>query len=176
MIPKSKPQQTRKQTETLLKGVDSPVALVGIRGYYSDTFSPSGNNIDVYDDAIFLISKYGYYPFNANTDPSILRPKVARLKPGVWQYKLGTHNLSKPKNRQYPALVQAAPVTVFRYKEGDDSGWFGINIHKGSNNTTSSFGCQTIPPSQWGGFYELVKMEMNRAGVKTIPYVLVDKL
>lgn len=175
MIPKFKPQQTRKQTEALLKGVNSPVTLVGVRGYYSDTFLPSGNNINVYDDAIFLISEYGYYPFNANTDPSILRPKVARLKPGIWQYKLGTHNISKPKNRQYPALVQAAPVTVSRYKGDDDSGWFGLNIHKGSNTTTSSLGCQTIPPSQWNGFYELVKMEMNRAGVKTIPYVLVDK-
>lgn len=175
MIPKFKPQQTRKQTEALLRDVDSPVTLVGVRGYYSDTFLPSGNNINVYDDAIFLISEYGYYPFNANTDPSILKPKVARLKPGIWQYKLGTHNISKPKSRQYPALVQAAPVTVSRYQGGDDSGWFGLNIHKGSNTTTSSLGCQTIPPSQWSGFYELVKMEMNRAGVKTIPYVLVDK-
>jgi lysozyme len=175
MIPKFKPQQTRKETEAMLKGMDSPVTLVGVRGYYSDTFAPHGNNINVYDDAIFLISKYGYYPFNANTDPSILKPHVARLKPGVWQYKLGIHNVSKAKSRQYPALVQAAPVTVSRYKEGDDSGWFGINIHKGSNSTTSSLGCQTIPPQQWNSFYELIKMEMNRAGVKQIPYVLIDK-
>lgn len=175
MIPKLKPQQTRKQTESMLGNIDAPVALLGVRGYYSETFAPSGNNINVYDDAMFVISKYGYYPFNANTDPSILKPHVARLKQGKWLYKLGTHNLSKPKSRQYPALVQAAPVTVSRVNEGDDTGWFGINIHRGSNTTTSSLGCQTIPPSQWDSFYNLVKMEMNRANVKVIPYVLVDK-
>jgi lysozyme len=147
---------------------------VGVRGYYSDTFAPSGNNINVYDDAMFLISANGYYSFNANTDPSIYKPHVARLKAGVWQYKLGIHNLSKAKNRQYPALVQAAPVTVVRAKEGEDTGFFGINIHKGGVNTTSSLGCQTIPPSQWNGFYGLVKLEMARANIKQIPYVLVE--
>lgn len=175
MIPKFRPQQSRKDTEALLRDVKSPVTLVGVRGYYSETFAPSGNNINVYDDAMFLISANGYYSFNANTDPSIYKPHVARLKAGVWQYKLGIHNLSKAKSRQYPALVQAAPVTVSRVKEGEDTGFFGINIHKGSNSTTSSLGCQTIPPTQWSGFYELVKSEMARANIKRIPYVLVDK-
>ena len=174
-LPKFKPQQPRNVTESLLKDLDSPVTLVGVRGYYSETFAPSGNNINVYDDAMFLISKNGYYPFNANTDPSIHRPRVAHLKAGVWQYKLGIHNISKDKSRQYPALVQAAPVTVFREGYEDETGWFGINIHKGSNTTTSSLGCQTIPPSQWNSFYELVKMEMKRSGIKQIPYVLIDK-
>ena len=171
----TKPKQSKQETQSLLPGLDSQVALLAVRGYYSKTFEPEGNNIGVYDDAIFLVSEYGHYPFNANTDPSTLKPRVARLKAGVWQYKIGTHNLSKAQHRQYPALVQAAPVTVSRVGAGDDTGWFGINIHKGSKNSTSSEGCQTIPPSQWGSFYEMVKMEMKRAGVKTIPYVLVDK-
>jgi lysozyme len=175
LLPKLKPQQPRNVTESLLKDLESPVTLVGIRGYYSETFAPGGNNINVYDDAMFLISKYGYYPFNANTDPSIRRPRVARLKAGVWQYKLGIHNLNKAKSRQYPALVQAAPVTISRQGSDEETGWFGINIHKGSNTTTSSLGCQTIPPPQWSGFFELVRMEMKRAGVKQIPYVLIDK-
>lgn len=171
----TKPKQSKDESKLLLSGVESPVALLAIRGYYSKTFAPEGNNIGVYDDAIFLVSENGYYPFNANTDPSTLKPRVARLKAGTWWYRLGIHNISKAKHRQYPALVQAAPVTVSRYKTGDDTGWFGINIHKGSRNSTSSDGCQTIPPDQWNSFYELVKMEMNRAGVKKIPYVLVDK-
>lgn len=171
----TKPKQSREDTKAMLSEVGSPVALLAVRGYYSKTFAPDGNNIGVYDDAIFLFSDYGYYPFNANTDPSVLRPRAARLKAGTWWYKLGTHNITKAKHRQYPALVQAAPVTVSRYGAGDDTGFFGINIHKGSNNSTSSAGCQTIPPSQWNSFYELVKMEMKRADIKRIPYVLVDK-
>ena len=176
ITPASRPKQSKAETFEMIKNVDAPVIILGIRGYYRKFGKdPLRNDIDIYDDALFVWSQNGYMTFNANTDPSILKPHVARLKPGIWQYKLGIHNLSKAKSRQYPALVQAAPVTVSRHKGNDDSGWFGLNIHRGSNTTTSSLGCQTIPPAQWSSFYELVKMEMNRAGAKTIPYVLVDK-
>lgn len=158
----------------LLAGVEAPVALVGVRGYYSETFAPKGNNIDVYDDALFLISDHGYFSFNANVDPSIRRSGIAKLKPGVWQYRIGTHNISKPKSRQYEALVQAAPVTVIREGQGEDTGWFGINIHRGGRNTTSSLGCVTLPAPQFDGFLSLVKTEMARAKVSRIPFVLTE--
>jgi lysozyme len=175
MLPKSKPKQTREETEALIRDIDAPVILLGVRGYYSKTFGDPGNDLNVYDDAIFLWSVNGHFSFNANTDPSILRPRVAKLKQGLWHYRLGTHNISKPKSQQYPALIQAAPVTVVRHNSGEDTGWFGINIHRGGRTTTSSLGCQTIPPNQWLGFYELVRTEMNRAKVSRIPYLLIDK-
>lgn len=176
MIPKSRPRQSKDAVHELIKGVDSPVILLGVRGYYKKMGADSErNDINVYDDSLFVWSENGYMGFNANTDPSITRDKVARLKPGVWQYRLGTHNISKPKKFQYPALVQAAPVTVERYKAGDDTGWFGINIHRGGRNTTSSLGCVTLPPDgNWDAFYSLVKTEMSRAKISRVPFVLVD--
>ena len=50
-----------------------------------------------------------------------------------------------------------------------------INIHRGGYNTTSSLGCQTIHPSQWEAFIALAYLEMDRAGQKTIPYLLVEE-
>jgi hypothetical protein len=174
MTPKFRPQQSRKATESLLAGVKAPVTLVGVRGYYSNTFAPQGNNYNVYDDALFLISDHGYFSFNANVDPSVRRPGIAKLKPGVWQYRVGTHNISKSKSKQYQALVQAAPVTVIREGQGEDTGWFGINIHRGGRNTTGSLGCVTLPGSQFDGFLALVKGEMSRAKVSRIPFVLTE--
>lgn len=175
MTPPARPRQTEEETRRLLGTVTSPAAILGMRGYYSNTFAPAGNNVGVYDDALFVVSPNTHTSFNANVDPSRLKTGVARLKSGVWYYRLGTHNISKEKSRQYPALVQAAPVTVFRHEKGDDTGWFGINIHRGGNSTTSSLGCVTLPPSQWDAFYALVKVEMGRANLTNIPFVLIGQ-
>jgi lysozyme len=137
--------------------------------------APARNDRGIYDDAIFLVSPSAFVAFNANTDPSIRRRGVAVLRPGVWRYRVGIHGLSRPVRERYEALVQAAPVTVRRDDVGDDTGWFGINIHRGATNTTSSIGCQTIPPAQWPEFMRLVKREMRKYGVPEIPYVLEEE-
>jgi hypothetical protein len=172
----TRPKQSKKEVEKLVEHLDVPVALLAVRGYYKKMGRDKrSNDIGIYDDGMFVWSENGYMAFNANTDPSIRRPGIATLKPGVWQYRLGTHNITKARRRQYPALVQAAPVTVMRQGRGEDTGWFGINIHKGSRNTTSSLGCITLPPDvRWNSFYNLVKSEMSRAKVSRVPLVLVD--
>lgn len=177
MIPASRPKQSKAETFELIKNVDAPVIILGVRGYYKKFGKdPLRNEIDIYDDALFVWSANGYMTFNGNTDPSVSRPRVAKLKPGIWQYRLGTHNITKSKDRQYPALVQAAPVTVIRQGAGEDTGWFGLNLHKGSRTSTSSLGCITVPPLQWNSFYETVKSEMARAKVSRVPFVLVENV
>jgi lysozyme len=177
MIPASRPRQSKADTFELIKDVDAPVIILGVRGYYKKFGKdPQRNEINIYDDALFVWSQNGYMTFNANTDPSISRPRVAKLKTGVWQYRLGTHNISKPKGSQYPALVQAAPVTVVRQNAGEDTGWFGINIHRGGRTTTSSLGCVTLPVTQWASFFETVKSEMARAKVSRVPFVLSENI
>ena len=191
MVPSSRPQQKREATEKILKrgGVDFskyPVMLLGVRGYYLDSMGVKGkNDRGMYDDAIVLVAPEAYVTFNANTDPSVFRKRIASLKPGLWMYKIGTHGLSKPKHPSgtmnytsskygYTALVQAAKVTVYRDNFGDDTGFFGINIHRGGNTTTSSEGCQTIHPNQWEGFISLLRSQLSKFGQKTVPYLLIE--
>ena len=175
--PPARPRIERATVQQLLTlhKVDSPVAIVGIRGYYRNTMGKPGvNDRGLYDDALILVSPTAFVTFNGNTDPTVYRKAIAVLKCGVWTYRLGIHGLSKPKAQQYRALVQAAPVTVERDEMLPETGWFGINIHRGSRATTSSLGCQTIPPDQWPSFIALVEGEMKRHGVKELKYILTD--
>lgn len=173
-IVETRPRRKREEVaKQLLKaGVQDQVALVGCRGYYRK--SADDNERGVYDDAIFIITPESFVAFNANVDPSVFRPRIATLQKGLWRYKVGIHGLSRPASQQYTALVQAAEVTVSRDQAEPETGWFGINIHRGSNSGTSSLGCQTIPPAQWPAFISMVQSELKRYGQKTIPYLLVD--
>lgn len=160
----------RSHVEALLAtcGVTVP-AIVGIRG-------PDGNNLTgVFDDRLCIITVTDFKVFTGNTDPSKMHPNVAVLRPGVWHYKQGIHGLSRPVDLQYHAFVQAAPVTVDRANgKQDDSGYFGINIHRGGRYTTSSEGCQTVHATEWPEFKAMGYAAMDAAGVDTIPYVLVE--
>lgn len=149
-----------------------PPFLLGLRGFVY----PGQNHRGIYDDAIVIVDPITFETFNANTDPSKFGRGLATLKaPQVAWYKIGTHNITKEKNRQYQALVQAQEVTVIRDGiKGEDRGWFGINIHRGGNNTPGSEGCQTIPPTQWVPFMMAVTETFRMRGIGTIPYLLVE--
>lgn len=189
MKPKSVPQIKKERAVKIGSdlGIDiNKPFILGMRGYYLDSMGVKGkNDRGIYDDAIILVAPDVYITFNANTDPSRVRKGkgtgsgkgMAVLDIGVWSYKIGIHGLSKPVKSRHEALVQAAPVTVIRDGNPDykDSGHFGINIHRGGVNTTSSEGCQTIPPDQWDRFLFAVKAAMNRFKIKEIPYVLVEE-
>jgi lysozyme len=137
------------------------------------------NDIGIYDDAIFLVTPEVYATFNANTDPSALRPGIATLAPGTYRYKKGLHGISRGSG--YPALRPATPgerLPVRRWNQKTKDYYYdegvAINIHKGSYNSTSSAGCQTIYPSQYDAFIALVYSEMKRNNQPTIPYTLVE--
>lgn len=170
-----------------------PFVVVGIRGYYLDTMGrPGVNDIGIYDDAIFIDSPEGFATFNGNTDPSRRREGtgtgsakgMAHLKPGVClAHKLDYHGGS---SGSYRAICQRlGKVTVIRdgingndYEHtGSD---FGINIHRGSYNGTSSLGCQTIHPDQWQSFISMALDHMKRLhGTKwestVIPFILIEE-
>lgn len=191
--PPSVPQQSREASEAILvsKGVDiTKPCLMAIRGYYSNTFAPKGNNRSVFDDACFLVSPTAYVTWNYNCDPNGLRPGhgygsskgMATLKPGVWTYEPGIH-------RGYKAFVQGGRVTVLRDADEyvpikdivvydgldyyEDTGLFGINLHCASNTSTSSLGCNTWPPSQFYAARDLIYSELKRYNVRKFQYLLV---
>lgn len=179
--PLSRPKMTRDELMAKVAGqmIPSPVYLVGIRGYYRDTMGQAGaNDIGIYDDAIFLVTPSTFFPFNANTDPSKSRAGIAKLIPGIHIYKKGKHGISRPGGG-YDALRPATPdesLPVTRDgKTGVHKG-VAINIHKGSFNSTSSEGCQTIYPDQWLHFIREVYQAMDREGQKTIPYLLIENI
>lgn len=163
-----------------------PVVVVGIRGYYKNSMgAPGVNDRGIYDDAIFIQSAQAMLSYNANTDPSRYRKGsgsgsskgMASLDPGIWfVHRFDLHN-----NNYFALCQRAGNVTVTR--DGDppykDTGQFGINIHRGGYNTTSSSGCQTIHPAQWDSFIAVVQDQFHRYfgpswKKQIIPYILLD--
>jgi len=194
ILPPNKPRLSTKDLEALLDPykidrVKYPLLIVGIRGYYFDTMGkPGENDRGIYDDAIVLYTSNVMAAFNANCDPSKQSPGMASLKPGFWPcYRFDLHH---GKVKTYDAICQrSGPVTVIRdgtpsgmifpHSYREDTGMFGINIHKGGFWTTSSEGCQTLPTSQWDAFYSLARSEATRIwGIdwkkRDVAYVLLE--
>lgn len=190
----SLPEKPRLSTEKLLELLEPfnidrkiyPLIVIGIRGYYRCQMgAPEVNDRGIYDDAIFIHSSQAMVAYNGNTDPSKYRQGegngaekgMASLNPGVWY----AHRFDYHKG-DYLALCQReGKVSVTR--DGDppyiDTGNFGINIHRGGYNTTSSEGCQTIHPSQWDSFIKLAEDQAKRYYSSSwkseiIPYVLLE--
>lgn len=189
--PPKRPMQSLEDSVRLLSdagiNIQDKVALLGIRGYYRDTMGvPGKNDRKIYDDAIFVVSSSAYASFNANTDPTgegwnaNINPQkpYATLKPGVWRFIQGWHKKDKPGGHKALRQPENFPFTVIRdaargqpsYEETD---YFAINLHRGGEWSTSSYGCQTIVPSQWEAFISLVYSEMKRYNQKSIQYLLV---
>lgn len=189
MLPKARPKITEAEVIQILEKFskchpDEQVILIGIRGYYLDSMGKKAeNDRGIYDDAlIWYIKGQGIMAFNGNCDASKYRKGfgfgkekgMASLDVGTWRYTMGTHYGSVP----HKAFRQAKPVTVTRdgtkgnYK---DTGMFGINIHRGGVNSTSSLGCQTIPPSQWDMFRDVGYNALKERGITEFSYVLIDE-
>jgi lysozyme len=176
----TRPRLTRSQVIAKLPSGYKVPCIVGMRGYFKDEMGKKGvNDRGIYDDAIFIIEPNLMYSFNANTDPSRhgmnnkIGKGLASLKAGTYEYKVGIHGVSKEKSKQYEALIQEEKVTVQRdVTNTEHTGFFGINIHKGGFNSTSSEGCQTIHPSQWDEFMSLVKTFFPSG--KDIQYILIE--
>jgi lysozyme len=187
MIPASKPRATRALIETLARSAwekangAAPMPafyLVGVRAYYRDSMGePGKNDRAIYDDALFVIGAETFAAFNANTDPSQYKKGIASLAPGVHLYKKGNHGISRPGGG-YPAFRPATKDEALPVSRDGEPGLssqdgIAINIHRGGNYTTSSAGCQTLPPKQWESFYALTCKELAAAGQKTFPYILL---
>jgi lysozyme len=184
-------------TQESLLTVVEPCAILGVRGYYQDTMGVAGrNDVGQYDDAMFFVGPGIFLAANANTDPSRLgwneavgKP-FAMLLPGLWYFIRGAHKGKVPALRQADEdqaddvkIPNHGHFKVWRGKSMDDiltktakvdEGYHAINIHRGGENTTSSWGCQTVPPDQFDNFMEQVWEHTKKHSMERIPYLLID--
>ena len=195
-LPRSKPQASPDRVRELARqaydaagifgaGPLPRVSVLAVRGYYQDTMGEAGrNDVGIYDDAFFIVEPSGVNPFNGNTDPSRYGWNagagkfMARLKPGVWTYRPLKHHASRPDG--YPAFGQGnIPVTVDRMSadgeiHNEETGCFGINLHRGGVNGTSSEGCLTVPQEQWEVFHYYLSLALDKAAIKSFPLILIE--
>ncbi|MDP8208567.1 MAG: peptidoglycan-binding domain-containing protein [Candidatus Electryonea clarkiae] len=170
------------------------INLVGIRGFHQGNVVE--NRFDFYNDTILVainqpesletspqeLHQNRLISFVASVDPGRLRvpnPKgVAHLETGFYRYQAGKH-----RGRE-PALVQAGPVTVLRYFDDTprsmipvkETGWFGINIHKGGSGENVggwSAGCQVVRGDLWNSIIAIIK-EASEKGQKIFGYTLIE--
>jgi hypothetical protein len=183
--PASKPRATLEDIERIIEPYVSrlkegdKVILVGVRAYYRDTMGAKGKNeYGMYDDALFWVSPTAFGAFNGNTDPSRLgwnpnaQKFMARLCVGLWRYVKWKHKA------KYWAFGQGSnKVKVERLREDGtvaktEVGCFGINVHRGGTQGTSSEGCVTSVAKQWEEFKELGYAELDRHAQKEFPFIL----
>lgn len=194
MLPKNRPQITRDAVIDLLLAQGlwrdrklGKAVLVAIRGYYLDSMGEWGkNDRGIYDDAIILLTPTDCHAYNGNTDPSRYRSGMAQLvAPQRVRYRLGYHGYNSAHG--HPAFRQDTSVIVRRdadtghgHKLADGSftdlggSRFWINLHRGGYSTTSSAGCQTVPPSQWTEFYQKCVGVMDGFNQLSINYYLLN--
>lgn len=154
------------------------------RAYYDSSMGKPGNDVAMYDDAAFIVSPGHFSAWNANTDPSRYGwnagagKYMARLKPGCYTYRRLKHKMNSPSG--YMAFGQGdRPVTVERIKEDgkvakEETGCFGINLHRGGVNGTSSEGCMTIPTGQWTQFDATLANVLKARGTSEFTLILTD--
>ena len=164
--------------------------MIGVRGYYLDSMgAKKKNDRRIWDDAFLVVTPNGMMTWQGNVDPNGWRKGqgfgrgkgMASLNPGVWIYGTGPH-------KGKAAFRQCAKVTVTR--DGSPpyphTGYFGINIHPGGRNSTSSLGCQTIPADTWPSFKNFVYSALAefknpkrkndwKSTVHSFPYILINE-
>ncbi len=75
-------------------------------------------------------------------------------------------------------VLQAEALEEYQRGEMPDesvvSGEFGINLHLGGTNGTSSEGCCTLPPEQWSDFRRTLNETLHLAGLKWFAFILIE--
>lgn len=174
---------TKLTLTSKLKSLGYPLhdfMIVGVRS--------KADKSNEWDDKIYLVTKNGYWGFEATTNPGThwllnwLNPKgTAVLKPGMYWYKLGKH-------KGYEALVQAEPVTVYRDRNKDlksdeipgteETGYFAINIHRALESGVAkwvgkfSAGCSVV---RHPADFKILIDECKKSGLTKFPYYLIKE-
>lgn len=155
--------------------------VLAVRSYYDASIAPAGNNINAYDDAFFVVSPEAFNSYNGNTDPTRYgwNPNADKYMARV---KIGCHKMVKRRHRnKYQAYGQGGNmITVERIKKDgsiaitETGNNFGIDIHPGGDNGTSSEGCLTLPKTQWPSFNKNVSYLLDFYKDTVFDLILVE--
>ena len=183
ILPPARPKRNRELIDAVIRHFHlnpQELNVVFVRGHYLDSMGTVGkDDINVYDDACFIVAPNLFESYNANTNPSFVRRgsrRLAQLNLGRYQFQQGLHKNRYKAFRAYPEGV-LLDVT----REGKPSTAQYINIHKGSTNHKAtdivwSEGCLTIPDTQYGDFILRTYEAMRLARQKIVEVVLVENL
>jgi hypothetical protein len=173
---------TREQLLAQLKAKNHSIAYPLLVGVRSKADAPN-----LFDDHVYLLTESEIFKFNATTNPGTdwllkwMNPKgAAVLKPGQYRYKIGML-------KDYEALVQAGPVTVFRDANNDlksdetkveETGYFGIHIHRASRWAVTklvglySAGCTVLSSPV---DFDFMMAALKRSGKQEFFYSLLNE-
>ena len=171
------------------------VYVLAVRGYRFATMgNPERNDCGIWDDAFFLVTPDGFFPENANTDPSRLgwNPGVGKpyglLQPGVWYFYPGPHKGRPGCFRQADDAQVAAKLGIphegkFKVMRmwgyGDSRNYIEwghqqVNVHPGAMSSTSSWLCLTLPYDRASAWLRQATLAVKEARQKTLPVILID--
>ena len=154
--------------------------VVAVRGLFSITIGKPGNDINAYDDGIYVVRVSNGQPtvttFNGNTDSTRYGwnagagKYMANLKPGSYWMKKRMHRGKYWAFGQCDRDVVVDRIDSAGKVRATERGQFGIDLHPGGAVSTSSEGCQTVPREQWDALYRLIT---ETVGDGWFPYVLL---
>lgn len=171
----AKPRLTFTEALVIIqdKGLDLEkykVIVLGLRGYYKNTFGkPFENDRNFYDDAMFVVSVDFFKSYNANVDPSRYRKGIASLIAGVYTLVKWRHK------GKYDAFQIINDRLLRDGSNQIDAGRHGINFHYGGDNDTWSEGCQTFPKAEFEEFRADLTAQMKKHHLTEITYLLTEE-
>ena len=174
IVPKSRPQLKESDALKILSAFgefsgDGNIVLLGIRGYYANTFgAKKANDREFYDDALFSFVGADFNSWNFNSDPFKYRAGIASLCCGIYDVVRHRHK------GKYDAFQIVRDILRRDGSESIDVGRHGINLHYGSSTNTYSEGCQTMPKDQFIIFQPKVYKFMDAHNLASFRYILTS--
>lgn len=163
ILPPSRPKRDDAVLDRILDRYEinrNHTSIILIRGYYLDSMGKPGiDDVNIYDDAAFLITPDARESFNANTEPSFPLKGYATLKLGMYTFYPSFHHVADPKKRYKALRPYPEGVVLQCTRNGQPSTCGNTNLHMGGANPGSfdvvwSQGCITIPKTQYPDWLE----------------------
>lgn len=171
ILPPARPKRDDATLDAVIEHfnlVPTRACLIYVRGHYLDTMGrPGVDDVNIYDDAVYLVSPNRRESWNANTSPSFPKKGYAELVLGQYVYYPSYHHIWEPKKRYRAFRPYPEGIKLKCLRNGKLSTCQATNLHMGSDNPAAfdvvwSQGCMTVPRSQYPDYELTVRTEVER--------------